>query len=97
MTDDRWQRALQGNRASAFEPGFADRVMARVRAESEPAGLGAVLQRQFLRLAPAAFALLLMFSMRNLLSSDRRDLNAALGLPTVTLEAAYALQLGGGE
>lgn len=79
-----------------FEPGFADRVMERVRAEDGPPVivLSAALRRQFLRLAPLAAGLILALSAYSLLgtgiSAGQSFMEATFGLESVTLEAVYA-------
>ncbi len=79
-----------------FEPGFADRVVERIRAEDEPPVivLSAALSRQFLRLAPLAAGLVLALSAYSLLgtgiSAGQSFMEATFGLESVTLEAVYA-------
>lgn len=87
--------------AQSFEPGFASRVMARVRSErteapegarGQPAwSLDAVLRRQFLRLAPVGLAALVILGAYNLsaASDAQSPFEAALGLKPVTLDAVY--------
>ncbi len=79
-----------------FEPGFADRVIERVRAEDAAPVivLSAALSRQFLRLAPLAAGLILALSAYSLLgtgiSAGQSFMEATFGLESVTLEAVYA-------
>jgi hypothetical protein len=85
---------LRGGRAEAFAPGFAHRVMRRVRDEQAPGAMfTAVLQRQFLRLAPLAAAAVLVLAGWNLRASDagQTPVEAALGLPAVTLDAVWSV------
>ena len=94
--DDAMRRLLQEGGRGGFEPGFADRVMARVAVRS--AGTFAVpmmslsLQRYFLRLAPVALALLIglgLFNLAGRRSQGQNAIDAVLGLPAVTIAAAY--------
>jgi anti-sigma factor RsiW len=74
-----------------FRPGFADRVMARVRAET-PRRLQSSLALHFRRLAPAALALILGLLAHNLLTGGAQaqsPVEAALGLKPVTLDVAF--------
>ncbi|HSU13670.1 hypothetical protein [Longimicrobium sp.] len=91
----RVEALLRASRRDAFAPGFAQRVMRRVRDEQASAAalFGAVLQRQFLRLAPLAAAAVLALAGWNLRTADRRQspVEAALGLPAVTADAALAV------
>jgi len=93
----RVEALLRGSRADAFAPGFAHRVMRRVR--DEPAAFGAVLQRQFLRLATLAAAAVLALAGWNLRGADARQspVEAALGLPAVTADAALMADASTGE
>src|SRR5689334_18813236 len=84
---------LRAQRADAFEPGFAWRVMHRLRAgEADPrAALAAVVQRYFLRLAPVAGLATVSLALLNVRAASRGQtaLEAVLGLPPVTVEQAY--------
>ncbi|HEX3928927.1 MAG TPA: hypothetical protein VHW65_13100 [Gemmatimonadales bacterium] len=85
------QQRLADLRVTAFAPGFADRVMRRMRIEPLPS-LGAVLQRYFAILAPVAVAAILLIAVRNVRAANTTDstiVAAALGLPPVTLASAY--------
>lgn len=92
--DGRVEALLRGERAPAFEPGFAWRVMHRLRAErSDPhAPLAAAVQRQFARLVPLVGLATAAFALLNLRAADDRQpvLEALLGLPASTVEQAYA-------
>lgn len=90
----RLEALLRAQRADAFEPGFAWRVMHRLRAaEPDPgAALAAAVQRWFVRLAPVAALAIVLFAALNLRAADSRQsvLEAVLGVPAVTVEQAYA-------
>ena len=92
---ERLEALLRGARSDAFAPGFAYRVMARVRGEqADPAAaFAAAIQRQFLRLAPIAAAAAVLLGAWNLRTADARQspVEAALGLPAVTADAAYRI------
>lgn len=78
----------------AFEPGFADRVMARL--EEQPS-LSDGLQTAFFRLAPVAAAAILVLAATNLAgtrASGQPILDRVLSLRPVTLEAAMTSDLG---
>ena len=94
MSETRVEQLLRAERATAFAPGFAWRVMHRLRAETaDPrAALAAGLQRYFLRLAPVAAlaaAALVVVNVRAA-GAGESAVDAALGLPGVTVEQAYA-------
>ncbi len=84
---------LRSGRTAAFEPGFAWRVMHRLRAdEADPhARLAAAVQRHFVRLAPLAALATVAFAALNLRAADARQspLEAVLGLPAANVEQAY--------
>jgi hypothetical protein len=96
--DGRLETLLREGRADAFAPGFAGRVMRRLRAgdASPTAQLAAAVQRHFLRLAPAAALLTLALAALNLRGRDPRQspLDAALGLPPVTADAVFSFEPG---
>jgi hypothetical protein len=91
----RLEAMLRDARRDEFAPGFAYRVMRRVRDEGMAPGaaFAAAMQRQFLRLVPLAAAALVALGAWNLRAADARQspVEAALGLPAVTLDAAYSL------
>jgi hypothetical protein len=99
MSDDvriaRVEALLRAGRHDAFAPGFAHRVMRRVRGEQAAPGaaFAAAIQRQFLRLAPLAAAAVVALAGWNLRAADARQtpVEAALGLPAVTLDAAWTV------
>ncbi|MEO7084332.1 MAG: hypothetical protein ABI442_17195 [Gemmatimonadaceae bacterium] len=89
--EDSFATLVRGAAPTAFEPGFTDRVLARLRAEREhPFSL--VLERQFRRIVPLLAAASLLFAAYNWWSS--RDtassvIDAALNLPRVSMASAY--------
>lgn len=94
MSETRIEEMLRAGRATAFAPGFAWRVMRRLRAEAaDPrAMLAAGLQRYFARLAPVAAlaaGVLVILNVRAA-GAGQSAVDAALGLPGVTVEQAYA-------
>ncbi|MBV9109097.1 MAG: hypothetical protein JO306_06810 [Gemmatimonadetes bacterium] len=98
MKPERLEALLRSTRTEAFAPGFAFRVMARVRREQAPAAAFAdLIQRQFLRLAPLAAAGVVALGAWNLHAADARQsaVEAALGLPAVTADAAYTIDPAG--
>ena len=75
-----------------FSAGFTDRVLARLAA---PRSLADGLQRGFLRLAPFAAAAAMLLGAVNLIASRASGqplVERVLGLPAVTLAAAYSLE-----
>lgn len=97
---ERFGPIVRDSEPRRFAPGFPDRVMERIRAgEQVPViALSRILQRQFLRLAPAATALLLALAGYTLIglgtSGGQSALEATLGLEPLTVETAYALGPG---
>jgi hypothetical protein len=91
MTDhDRLTTLLRDSAPSAFEPGFADRVRARLGAAQT---LPHALERQFLRIVPLAAAaalLLAAFNWWDARGTTSSTLDAALNLPQVSVAAAYS-------
>ena len=79
----------------SFAPFFANRVMQRIRSErsaQQTASLAESLAWLFYRAAPAAVAVaaaLFAFNVFSGRQESQSPLDAALGLPVVTLEAAY--------
>jgi hypothetical protein len=98
MEPERLEALLRSTRTEAFAPGFAFRVMARVRREQAPGAFADLIQRQFLRLAPLAAAGVIALGAWNLHAADARQspVEAALGLPAVTADAAYTIDPVGG-
>jgi hypothetical protein len=83
---------VQGAAPSAFAPGFADRVRARLAAERAHA-LPHALERHFLRIVPLAAAAALLLAAYNWWGARETAssaLDAALNLPQVTIASAYA-------
>jgi len=77
---------------TAFAPGFAGRVHARLRAEREDV-LPRALERHFIRIVPLAAAaslLLAAFNWWGARGAASSALDAALNLPPVTVASAYA-------
>ncbi|HVX41333.1 MAG TPA: hypothetical protein VHB25_17345 [Gemmatimonadaceae bacterium] len=75
-----------------FEPGFGERVLARL-AHERASSMSSALQRQFIRIVPLAAAAALALAGYNLWAGRRAgagSLDAVLGLPQVTLAAAYS-------
>jgi hypothetical protein len=78
----------------SFEAFFPTRVMQRVRSEREGGrtALAEILAGQFRRAAPVALAALISLIVFNLVTGRQvfdKPLEAVLGLPSVTIEAAY--------
>ena len=81
-------RRLSG--PASFGAGFSERVMSRLAAP-RPLALG--LERVFLRLAPLAAAAAIIIGAANLISSRASGqplIDRLLGLPEVSLAAAYS-------
>lgn len=98
--DDRLFRLLKQGGVPEFRAGFVDRVMARLEGLPVPARpvfvLPTNLQRYSLRLIPIAAALVIALGLYNLAgrqSTSQSALDAFLGLPAVTLAAAYSLDV----
>ncbi len=79
---------------AAFAPGFADRVMARLKRQPS---LADGLQTVFVWIAPLAAAAVLILATASLMStraSGRPFLDRVLTLQPVDLASAYALETG---
>jgi hypothetical protein len=79
----------------AFDAGFSERVLARLRTDREPA-LSTMLERQFLRIVPllaAASLVLAAYNWWGARETSSSAIDAALNLPQVTLGSAYAPSL----
>ncbi|HTR76769.1 MAG TPA: hypothetical protein VMH39_01605 [Gemmatimonadaceae bacterium] len=85
------ERLLRAQRADAFEPGFPDRVLARL-AGRPVITLGKSMQRYFAWMTPALIAAILVLAFLNMRAAGRASVGAAFGLPQVTLATAYALE-----
>jgi hypothetical protein len=93
--DDALESLVRAGAPESFSAGFADRVVARLRAERE-GSVSAALERQFRRVVPilaAASLLLAAYNWWNARESSSSALEAALNLPRVTLSAAYEASL----
>ena len=89
--DDSLASLVRGAAPTSFDPGFVDRVAARLRADSEPS-VAAALERQFRRVVPlvaAASLVLAAYNWWGARDTSSSALEAALNLPRVTLSAAY--------
>jgi hypothetical protein len=87
---------IRAARRDRFAAGFADRVMRRLQL-APVISLGARLQRPFRWLVPAAVAAILVLGFLNVRAAGgtgNNAIDAALGLPHVTLQAAYAFDSG---
>ncbi len=96
MHDDDLERLLRSARSDHFSTGFSARVLQRMRTPRQE--LGWSLQRLFLWLAPpalATIAILLFVNVRASGSGPGGLVGAALGLPAVSLDAAYTFDAGG--
>lgn len=87
---------LRAESRTQFGPGFADRVMRRIAEQRQPV-FADVLASMFGRIAAAALILILLVGATTVWRArtsqpGRSPLDVALGLPEVSLEAAYALQ-----
>lgn len=83
----------------SFGPSFADRVVERLaqKVESRFASFSDMLAPLFYRVAGAALALTLAIGVYNVVAAsgpDQTPIEAALGLPSVTVESAYESALG---
>jgi hypothetical protein len=83
-----------------FDPGFADRVMARLDARGrEEADLERAMRRQFRRLAPVGFAAGLALAAFNLTQAgddaSQSAIEAVLGLDPVSVGYAYSIEVPG--
>jgi hypothetical protein len=89
--DDALGALLRANAPDRFDPGFSERVLARLHGEQ--LSLTAALQRQFLRIVPLAAAAALLLAAINWWggrSTDASVIEAALNLPQVSLSTAYS-------
>lgn len=84
--------------STSFGPSFADRVMQRMtdRARERADLFGDLLSTWFARIAPVAAGLAVVLGVYNvafLQNEDQSAIEAALGLPSVTVASAYDSQL----
>ena len=90
-SDDGVDALVRSAAPMGFEPGFSDRVIARLRADGE-LSLSDALERQVRRVLPlvaAASLVLAAYNWWGARGSSSSTLDAALNLPRVTLSAAY--------
>jgi len=83
---------------TSFGPSFADRVVERMadRVGKRTATLSDMLAPLFARIAPVAVGLAIVLGVYNVVTlkgADQSPIEAALGLPTVTVASAYESQL----
>ena len=89
--EDRMAQIRQLTMPTAFDAGFADRVMARLE---RPRALSDGLARGFVRLVPLAAAAALVFGAMNVINTRASGLplvDRVLGLQPVTVATAYML------
>lgn len=95
-------QTMQASAADSFGPGFADRVMEQLgaqRAERFPA-VGDMLASLFARVAPVALGLAAIVGAYNVTTSTAEDqsaIEAALGLPDVSVSSAWESALASYE
>ena len=98
MTDDieRLVRdALAENRRDGFDPGFADRAVARWRASQNQQSIGSLIAARFAKLTPLAAAAVIALAFYNVRSSESSSaIDRLFGLTPVTAESAYDIGLG---
>jgi hypothetical protein len=95
MKQDRMEQLLRAAAPAQFDAGFDERVMRRLASMATP-HWSATLERQFVRFAPLAAAAVIALAFMNARNTGDRDfVDAALGLPEVSLAAAYAQAFGG--
>lgn len=84
---------LRAARTDRFAPGFANRVVRAASAEAEGPSLALLLVPQFIRLAPAALALIVGLFVYNVwvAGGGRPTLEEALGVPPVSIAEAYSM------
>lgn len=91
-SEDSLASLVHGAAPTAFEPGFADRVLARLRAEREQS-FSAAFEHQFRRVVPllaAASLLLAVYNWWGARDSADSAIDAALNLPRVSIASAYS-------
>ncbi len=98
MTDDieRLVRdALADKRRDSFDPGFADRAVARWRASQAHPSIGAAIAGRFAKLTPLAAAAVIALAFYNVRSNESTStIDRLFGLTPVTIESAYDVGLG---
>ena len=93
LRDDELESLLRASRRDRFAPGFTARVMRR----SSPTALrspGAMLQRYFIWLLPAAVTAIALLAIHNAGTTSARGLDGLLAMQPVTLDAAYSTDAG---
>jgi hypothetical protein len=96
LRDEELGPLLRAARSDHFAAGFSARVLRRTGAlRRRP--LGAVLQRYFFWMVPAAVTAIAVLAIHNARASSggRGGLDAMLALQPVTLDAAYTFDTGG--
>lgn len=91
-SEDSLAALVRGAAPIAFEPGFTDRVLARLRAEREQP-FSTVFEHQFRRIVPllaAASMLLAAYNWWGARDSTDSAIDAALNLPGVSIASAYS-------
>ena len=93
--DDEMESLVRSTRTDHFAAGFSGRVVRRTE-EGAQQSLGAVLQRYFIWMVPAAVTASAVLAIHNarVSGSDRTGIDRFLALPTVTLNAAYTIDTG---
>ena len=96
LPDDAIAALLRAAREDHFGAGFSGRVLRRTAALRQQT-LGAVLQRYFIWMLPAAVTAIAVLAIHNARTSTSAHggIDALLALPSVTLDAAYTLDAGG--
>ena len=98
LSDAALSSLLTRHRAASFGAGFASRVLRRTQALARPS-LGGAMQRWFVWMVPAAVTAIAALAVLNARATHapHAGLDAVLGLPAVTLEAAYSFDAGSGS
>lgn len=98
MTDNLERRvrdAMAEGRSDSFDPGFADRAVARWRASRTQPAIGSLIARRFAKLSPLAAAAVIALSFYNIRSNESTSaIDRLFGLTPVTVESAYDIGLG---
>jgi hypothetical protein len=91
-SEDSLAALVQSAAPTAFESGFTDRVLARIRAEREQS-FSTVFEHQFRRVVPllaAASMLLAVYNWWGARNTADSAIDAALNLPRVSISSAYS-------
>lgn len=96
LSDEELETTLRAARHDRFAAGFSARVLRRTEAAQRPP-LGAMLQRYFVWMAPAAVTAIAVLAIHNARAStsSRGGIDAIFALQPVTLDAAYIIETGG--